>query len=181
ELKEFEKGQTRAEVVKALENDLFELYKDENLDIKPPQLEKRGGAYYSDAACNLINSIYNDKKDIQVVNTLNKGAIKNIGHNNAVEVSSVITKEGPMPLTIGEMPIGTVGLLNQIKSFEILTAKAAVLGDYDTSIQALSINPLVTSDELAEIIMNEMLIAHEEYLPQFKSKIDELKVGDLND
>ena len=86
-----------------------------------------------------------------------------------------------MPLTIGEMPIGTVGLLNQIKSFEILTAKAAVLGDYDTSIQALSINPLVTSDELAEIIMNEMLIAHEEYLPQFKSKIDELKVGDLND
>ncbi|CEQ04158.1 MAG: 6-phospho-beta-glucosidase [Paraclostridium sordellii] len=181
ELKEFEKGQTRAEVVKALENDLFELYKDENLDIKPPQLEKRGGAYYSDAACNLINSIYNDKKDIQVVNTLNKGAIKNIGYNNAVEVSSVITKEGPMPLTIGEMPIGTVGLLNQIKSFEILTAKAAVLGDYDTSIQALSINPLVPSDELAEIIMNEMLIAHEEYLPQFKSKIAELKVGDLND
>ena len=43
-----EKG-TRAEVVKQLENDLFELYKDPNLDIKPPQLEKRGGAYYSDA------------------------------------------------------------------------------------------------------------------------------------
>ena len=33
-----EKG-TRAEVVKQLENDLFELYKDPNLDIKPPQLE----------------------------------------------------------------------------------------------------------------------------------------------
>ncbi|MEG2983113.1 MAG: 6-phospho-beta-glucosidase [Peptostreptococcaceae bacterium] len=181
ELSEFEKGQTRAEVVKALENDLFEIYKDVNLDIKPPQLEKRGGAYYSDAACNLINSIYNDKKDIQVVNTLNKGAIKNIGYDHAVEVSSLITKEGPMPLTIGEMPIGTVGLLNQIKSFEILTAKAAVLGDYDTSIQALSINPLVTSDELAETIMNEMLVAHENYLPQFKEKIEELKVGELND
>ncbi|MGL5755926.1 MAG: 6-phospho-beta-glucosidase [Paraclostridium sp.] len=181
ELSEFEKGQTRAEVVKALENDLFEIYKDENLDIKPPQLEKRGGAYYSDAACNLINSMYNDKKDIQVVNTLNKGAIKNIGYYHAVEVSSLITKDGPMPLTIGEMPIGTVGLLNQIKSFEILTAKAAVLGDYDTSIQALSINPLVTSDELAETIMNEMLVAHEDYLPQFKEKIEELKVGELND
>ncbi len=181
ELSEFEKGQTRAEVVKALEEDLFKLYKDENLDIKPPQLEKRGGAYYSDAACNLINSIYNDKKDIQVVNTLNRGAIANIGYNHAVEVSSVITKEGPMPITIGEMPIGTVGLLNQIKSFEILTAKAAVLGDYDTSIQALSINPLVTSDELAETIMNEMLIAHERHLPQFNEKIEELKVGGAND
>lgn len=181
ELSEFEKGQTRAEVVKALEEDLFELYKDPDLAIKPPQLEKRGGAYYSDAACNLINSIYNDKKDIQVVNTLNKGAIANIGYNHAVEVSSIITKEGPMPLTIGEMPVGTVGLLNQIKSFEILTAKAAVTGDYDTAIQALSINPLVTSDELAETIMNEMLIAHERHLQQFKDKIAELKAGAAND
>ena len=86
-----------------------------------------------------------------------------------------------MPLTIGEMPIGTIGLLNQIKSFEILTAKAAVLGDYDTSIQALSINPLVTSDELAETIMDEMLIAHERYLPQFKDKIEQLKAGASND
>nr|MBU6863600.1 6-phospho-beta-glucosidase [Streptococcus oralis] len=55
-----EKG-TRAEVVKQLEDDLFELYKDPNLHIKPPQLEKRGGAYYSDAACSLITSIYNNK------------------------------------------------------------------------------------------------------------------------
>ena len=45
--KNAEKEGTRAEVVKQLENDLFELYKDPNLNIKPPQLEKRGGAYYS--------------------------------------------------------------------------------------------------------------------------------------
>ena len=38
ELKEFSKGETRAEIVQKLEKDLFELYKDENLDIKPPQL-----------------------------------------------------------------------------------------------------------------------------------------------
>ncbi|MGL5380263.1 6-phospho-beta-glucosidase, partial [Clostridium sp.] len=76
ELEQFKEGKTRGETVKALEDDLFELYKDPNLEIKPPQLEKRGGAYYSDAACNLISSIYNDKKDIQVVNTLNNGAIR---------------------------------------------------------------------------------------------------------
>ena len=58
ELEEFKEGTIRGQVVKKLEEELFELYKDENLDIKPPQLEKRGGAYYSDAACNLINSIY---------------------------------------------------------------------------------------------------------------------------
>ncbi|MTN16385.1 6-phospho-beta-glucosidase, partial [Turicibacter sanguinis] len=63
ELTEFSKGKSRGQVVKELEDQLFELYKDENLDIKPPQLEKRGGAFYSDAACNLISSIYNDKQD----------------------------------------------------------------------------------------------------------------------
>ncbi len=75
ELEEFSKGKTRGEVVKSLEDSLFELYKDVNLNVKPKELEKRGGAHYSDAACDLINSIYNDKHDIQVVNTLNQGAI----------------------------------------------------------------------------------------------------------
>ena len=63
ELSEFKEGKIRGQIVKELEAELFEVYKDESLDIKPPQLEQRGGAYYSDAACNLITSIYNDKKD----------------------------------------------------------------------------------------------------------------------
>lgn len=40
---------TRGQVVKRLEESLFELYKDPNLNYKPKELEKRGGAYYSDA------------------------------------------------------------------------------------------------------------------------------------
>ena len=167
ELGEFSKGKARGQVVKELEDQLFELYKDEELDIKPPQLEKRGGAYYSDAACNLISSIYNDKQDIQVVNTLNKGAIRNFRDNQAVEVSSVITKNGPKPLSIGYLPDAVDGLVSQIKSFEMLAAKAAVYGDYNAAYLALCINPLIPSDDLAKIILDEMMEAHKEYLPQF--------------
>ncbi len=167
ELAEFAKGKARGQVVKELEEQLFELYKDENLDIKPPQLEKRGGAYYSDAACNLISSIYNDKRDIQVVNTLNNGAIRNFRDDNAVEVSSVITKEGPKPLSVGYLPECTDGLVSDIKSFEKLAAKAAVYGDYESALLALCINPLIPSDDLAKTILDEMLEAHKEYLPQF--------------
>ncbi len=167
ELGEFSKGKARGQVVKELEDQLFELYKDEELDIKPPQLEKRGGAYYSDAACNLISSIYNDKQDIQVVNTLNNGAIRNFRDNQAVEVSSVITKNGPKPLSIGYLPEAVDGLVSQIKSFEMLAAKAAVYGDYNAAYLALCINPLIPSDDLAKIILDEMMEAHKEYLPQF--------------
>ena len=168
ELEEFKEGKVRGQVVEALEADLFELYKDENLAVKPPQLEKRGGAYYSDAACNLINSIYNDKKDIQVVNTLNNGAIRDFREDSAAEMSCVITKEGPKPLSVGYLPVAVSGLVTEIKAFEILAAKAAVEGDYNAALQALCINPLIPSDDLAKTILDEMMEAHKEYLPQFK-------------
>ncbi|UWD49865.1 6-phospho-beta-glucosidase [Clostridioides difficile] len=167
ELIEFKEGKARGQVVKELEEQLFELYKDEKLDIKPPQLEKRGGAYYSDAACNLISSIYNDKKDIQVVNTLNNGAIRDFKDEQAVEVSSVITKNGPKPLSMGYLPDSVHGLVSQIKSFEVMAAKAAVYGDYESALLALCINPLIPSDDLAKTILDEMLEAHKDYLPRF--------------
>lgn len=94
---------TRAEVVQQLEKDLFELYRDPELNVKPTQLEKRGGAYYSEAACSLINSIYNDKRDIQPVNTHNNGAIASIPDESAIEINCVITKEGPRPIAIGDL------------------------------------------------------------------------------
>jgi len=167
ELKNYEEGTTRAEVVKALEDELFELYKDPNLAIKPPQLAQRGGAYYSDAAVRLISSIYNDKRDIQPVNTINNGSIASIDHDSAVEVSCIITKEGPKPIVQGDLPVAVRGLVQQIKSFERIAAEAAVTGNYNTALLAMTINPLVPSDTIGKKILDEMLEAHKEYLPNF--------------
>lgn len=172
ELKEFAKGQARGEVVKQVEKELFELYKDPNLSIKPPQLEKRGGAYYSDAACRLITSIYNDTRDIQPVDVRNNGAIQGIPNDSVVEISSIITKDGPKPLNIGELPIGINGLIQEIKTFERLTIEAAVEGNYGKALLALTINPLTTSDKVAKVVLDELLEAHKKYLPQFKSYFD---------
>lgn len=173
ELEQFSKGETRAEVVKKVEKELFKLYRDENLDIKPPELEKRGGAYYSDAACRLICSIYNDKKDIQPVNIRNNGAIIGIPNESAVEVSCMITRDGPRPIAVGELPVAINGLIQQIKTFERLVVDAAVFGDYHKAILALTINPLVQSDKLAKVLVDELMIAHKDYLPQFKRFIEE--------
>ena len=167
ELEEAAEQGTRAEVVQQLEKELFELYKDEHLDIKPPQLEKRGGAYYSDAACSLIDSMYNDRRDIQPVNTINNGAIASIPDESAVEISSIITKEGPKPITIGDLPVAVRGLVQQIKSFERVAAEAAVTGNYHTALLTMTINPLLPSDKVAKQILDEMLEAHKEHLPQF--------------
>ncbi|MGL4819876.1 MAG: 6-phospho-beta-glucosidase, partial [Bacilli bacterium] len=150
-----------------LEEDLFDLYRDPNLSIKPPQLEKRGGAYYSDAACNVISSIYNDKQDVQTLNVQNCGSIDGLPYESAVEVNCIVTKEGPKPIKVGELPVAVQGLVQQIKSFERVAAEAAVEGSYEKALLAMCINPLVPSDNLAKVVLDELLEAHKEFLPQF--------------
>lgn len=175
ELEAYKKGETRAEVVKQTEAELFELYKDPDLNIKPPQLAKRGGTYYSDAACELITSIYNDKRTNMVVSTRNNGAVSDLPDDVVVEVSSIITSNGPVPLSWGSFDSSSRGLLQLMKDMELTTIKAAVTGDYKTALQAFTINPLVPSGKIAQTLLDEMLVAHKEHLPQFKERIEFLE------
>ncbi|WP_330386807.1 hypothetical protein [Robinsoniella peoriensis] len=168
-LEKYKKHEVRAEFVKAVEDELFALYKDPALCEKPKQLEKRGGAYYSDAACSLISSIYNDTGDIQVVNTVNRGAIENFEEDEIVEVSCRITANGPLPIKIGRLPGAVNGLIQQIKSFEIAGCEAAFTGDKKKVLLALMINPLVMSQKTARAVMDELFEAHRDYLPQFRA------------
>lgn len=158
---------TRGEQVRKLEADLLELYKDPDLKTKPRQLEKRGGAYYSDAACALITSLYNNKGDIQPVNTRNNGAIADLPDDVAVEVSSVITSGGARPVTMGRLPLPARGLVQLMKSYELLTVEAAVHGDRGAALQALTLNPLVPSAEVARKLLDDILRENAAFLPQF--------------
>ncbi|ODP27524.1 6-phospho-beta-glucosidase [Paenibacillus nuruki] len=167
EIEEAQGEGTRGQVVKRLEESLFELYKDPNLDHKPVELEKRGGAYYSDAACEIINSIYNNKGTQMVVSTRNQGAISDLPAESAIEITSVITAHGAEPIHFGSFPPAQRGLLQLMKSMEELTIEAAVTGDYGTALQAFISNPLVQSGDSAKALLDELLDAHREYLPQF--------------
>lgn len=176
ELEEFKKGKTRAEVVMEVESKLFEMYKDVNLQEKPEELAKRGGAHYSDVACNVINGIYNDKNTIIAVNTRNNGVLKQFEDDSAVEVSCYVGKNGPVPVeTVTDLPIFAQGLVGQIKAFERLAAEAAYTGDYNTALLAMVTNPLVADDIRGRKLLNEMLLAHKKHLPQFKEVIEKIE------
>ncbi|MEG0469275.1 MAG: 6-phospho-beta-glucosidase [Longicatena sp.] len=168
ELEQFKEGKVRGEVVSKVEEELFDLYSHKDLDVKPKQLEQRGGAKYSDAACNLIQSIYNDSGDIQYVDVRNNGAISNLPDDSAVEVACRITADGPKPLATGELKVQINGYVQMMKSFERMVVDAAIRGDRNLAITALNLNPLCPSDALANIVIDELLEAHKDYLPQFK-------------
>lgn len=163
-----DKGETRALAVQRIEKDLFELYRDPSLAVKPPQLEKRGGAYYSEAAVSLINAIHNDLKEIHTVNTLNGGALLNIDPRAVVEVNAIIGRGGAIPLSIGNVPTHAKGLIEAVKAYERLTVQAAVSGDFSLAIQALAIHPLVPSYSVAKALFYDLVNQHQRYLPQFK-------------
>ncbi len=175
QLEAFKTNTTRAETVKRTEAELLELYKDPNLDYKPEQLTKRGGAYYSDAACDIISSIHNDERKLMVVSTQNNGAIADLPYDSIVEITSMITSHGAEPLNWGKFPPQVRGTLQVMKAMEECTIKAASEGDYGSLLSAFTINPIITSGETAIEMMHEMLVANKDYLPQFKEKIKELE------
>ena len=169
ELEQFQKGITRATEVMKTERELFKIYEDPGVDTKPVELEKRGGAYYSDAACNLISSIHNDKGDLQVVDTINNGAIKDFADEYTLEMTCRITRSGLKPYKfIDEFPMTVKGLRQEIKAFEILGAEAAAEGNISKAVLAMILNPLIADDSAGKRLFYDMLEANRQYLPRFK-------------
>lgn len=161
---------TRAEQVKKVEETLFESYKNPALEEKPEALAKRGGARYSQAAINLIDSIYNDRKDVQVVDVLNNGTIPQLPADAVIETNCVIGKDGATPLQDTDVPESILGLIEQVKAYERLTIEAAISGDRTTALLAFLNNPLVHDVRDARMALDEMLEANKEYLSNFFDK-----------
>ncbi|WP_080875779.1 6-phospho-beta-glucosidase [Oceanobacillus timonensis] len=164
----YKENGTRAEVVQALEESLFALYKRESLRKKPEELEQRGGAFYSQVACQLMDSIYNNKEDIQTVNTWNHGTIPDLPYDAVIEANCVITKQGPKPIAIGKIPAPVRGMIQNMKAMEELVIQAGISGDYEDAYNAFLVNPLVQDEKKAKRLLDELLEAHKDYLPQYK-------------
>ncbi|MPM89495.1 putative 6-phospho-beta-glucosidase [bioreactor metagenome] len=162
---------TRAEQVQEVERVLFKKYSDPSLDVKPKELEKRGGAYYSEAAVSLISAIYNNKREVHVVNTRNNGTIVQLPEDSVIEVNCLIDSRGATPLSYKErLPIEISGLIQQVKSYEVLAVEAAVKGDINKALMALVANPLVPSVGTAKSLLKDLLEINKDYLPQFMEK-----------
>ena len=165
-LKKAEK--TRGEIVAEVEASLLKKYQNPNLKRKPKELEKRGGAHYSTAAVSLASAIYNNKKELHIVNTRNQGTIPCLPYDCAIETNCVIDGRGAHPLSIGEIPVEIRGLLQAVKTYEELAVKAGVKGSKKLALQALVAHPLVPSFTVAKELLDRILDANRDYLPQFR-------------
>ncbi|HEY3316689.1 MAG TPA: 6-phospho-beta-glucosidase [Bacillota bacterium] len=159
---------TRAQVVQAVEKTLFQKYQDPDLAEKPEELSKRGGAYYSEVAVNLMTAIETDRCDIHIVNVRNDGTISGLSDNIVVEVPSVVGRDGPKPIAVGQVEPKIRGLIQVVKAYEELTVQAGAFGDRAAALAALATHPLVPDERVAEKLLDEILAVNAEHLPQFR-------------
>lgn len=140
---EYQKShETRASEVIKIEDELIEKFKDENLVVKPEELMKRGGAYYSDSAAELMADIYSNAGTTHIVNTRNNGAIPGIHEDAVVEIPATITKDGAVARPTGALRQDFDALVRTVKDFELLTIDAALNGNEESALRALISNPL---------------------------------------
>lgn len=164
-----EKERTRGEECKIIEEELLELYSQPELNEKPKQLEQRGGAYYSTAAISLIDAIENDKNEYHVVDVKNNGALDFMDKDDVVEIKCLVNKNGATPVKVENFQNQyIIGLMRAVKAYEKLTVKAGLTGDYEAALAALMVHPLIGDYVKAKGVLDEMLEANKEFLPQFK-------------
>ena len=162
------KPTTRAQDIMASVPDYWTHYR-EQAAREIPELDphrSRGGINELELAIDLMDAIYNDRKEVWYVNVPNQGAIEDFPGDLVVETVAYVDRHGVTRLVQGHMPRHVLGLVQMLGEYQALTAEAAWSGSRTDAIRALASNPLVFSLHKAEAIYDEMAAAHRQYLPE---------------
>jgi 6-phospho-beta-glucosidase len=161
-------GHSRAEEVMGLERKLLDMYADPSLDTKPALLNDRGGAFYSEAAAQLLASLHDGAGDVQVVDVRNGDAVQGLRSDEVVEVPARIDRDGAHPVAQPQMSAEMLTLVREAKEYERLAIRAARSGAREDARLALEANPLV-GPRIGDVtpLLDALLEANRAHLPQF--------------
>ena len=155
---------TRADAVQEVERRLLELYADPSVNEKPAELAKRGGAFYSEAAVDLMSSLVSNRGDVQVVNLRNDGSLPFRPDDHVIEVPARITSAGLKAEPIAALDDDIRGLISAVAGYERLALDAAVHGGRDRVLRAMQAHPLVLQYERAEKLTDLLLDHNRQHL-----------------
>ena len=162
------KPTTRSQDIMASVPDYWAHYREQAArDI--PELDpgrSRGGLHELELAIDVMDAIYNDRKEVWYVNVPNRGSISDFQDDLVVETLGYVDRNGVAPLVMGHLPRQVVGLVKMLGEYQALAAESAWSGNRIDAIHALASHPLVFSLHKAEAIYEEMAAAHRQYLPE---------------
>lgn len=152
---------------------------------EPPK--KLDGSERGNEHCSYImESLETGRKYRGHFNMMNEGCITNLPYESVVEVPCYVDGNGISVPKIGDLPLGCAAVCSQSIWVQKLAVEAAVAGDAKLLKQAALMDPLTGAvcnpPEVWQMI-DEMLVAEEEWLPQYAEAIakakENLAKGDL--
>jgi alpha-galactosidase len=109
------------------------------------------------------------KDDIifDAINLPNYGIVSNLPEGAILEVPATVGVFGVRGVCVDDIPFSIAAMLSTRIFQQQLTVEAAMSGDRQLTLQAMLLDPLVPNIEIAEAMLNELMKAHSEHLPQF--------------
>lgn len=120
-----------------------------------------------EATADIVSAVANGRSMRTIVNLPNTGQIDNLPRGAVVETLAELTPAGAFPLTVGALPPGVLSTLQPHVTNQEMIAVAALEGDRQLALQAMVNDPLVPSLQIARSMLDELIEAHKEFLPQF--------------
>jgi 6-phospho-beta-glucosidase len=162
------KSTTRAQNIMAKVPDYWAHYEEQSASDQPEldPRRSRGGIHELELAIDVMDAVFNDRKEVWPVNMAGRGAMLDFPDDLVVEIPGYVDRHGVQPIAQGHMPRHLTGLLKMLGEYQALAAEAAWSGTKHDAIRALVSHPLVFSLPLAETIYDEMAAAHRQYLPE---------------
>lgn len=156
---------SRAEAVRAIENELLALYADPAIDTKPEALERRGGAFYSEAAVELLAAIRGADEAARVVNLRNDGVLPFLPDDHVIEVPARFEGGEFIAEPVAPLDDDVSALIAAVAGYERLALDAAVHGGRDRVLRAMRAHPLVLQHDRAERLTDLLLAENARFLP----------------
>jgi 6-phospho-beta-glucosidase len=166
-IKKCQKQESPFKIKKDFETMLFKMFQKNKIDEVLDVYESSPFDLYSNKTSRLLTSLIKDKRDYQIINTINNGHIEDLEEGCAIEVTARITKDGPIPLHVSRLPLQIKGILQHQKVFEQLLADAIYLKDLDKVSLAIKSHPLMFNIREIDIIFQSYQLLNEKSLSYY--------------
>lgn len=133
----------------------------------PREFNAAGGEGYAGVALDIIQGLEGGEPVYTALNVPNEGAIDCMPAGDVVEVSCVVDAGGVRPLPIGQIPEHQELLMRSVKYYETLAVQSILERSRQKAVMALTVHPLVMSYSRAQILVDEYLAAHRQYVGEW--------------
>jgi alpha-galactosidase len=137
-------------------------------DGKVPPARVDGDDQEAERLVSIAEALVTGREHVELaVNLPNAGAIANLPPSAVVEVPAVVGARGVTGLSVGPLPPAIAAVLTARAEQQELTVQAALTGDRELAVQALALDPLVPSPDVARRILDDAVRAHGRTLSAF--------------